>query len=183
MLNLLPKDYKNKIRNEYVRRFFIILFLGLSIMDIFIAVSIFPSYTFVTSKKEIAEGVNLSIKNSVKVKNQEKILQDFKDLETRLTAVEIVPGSRPTGYIDNALKLKEKVISIQNISYTKKDGLNKEVTLEGTASSRASLIDFSKRVKASSWVSASEIPLANLAGDRNIKFFITLTATSTKNEL
>jgi hypothetical protein len=179
MLNLLPKDYKNKVRQEYLRRFFIVSLIIFSLIDIFLIVAIFPSYILINSKKTITEKALQSLKESSKVKDRDAILADVKKLEDGLVLVATISGDRPTDYIDKAVLLKGKGISIQNISYTKKTDTEREVTLTGGASSRLNLIDFYKRVKESSWVTSSDLPLSNLASDKSISFFVSLIATST----
>lgn len=179
MLNLLPKDHKKEVRGEYLRRFYIVLLIVLSSIDVFLLVAIFPSYISVKTDGDIAESVRTSIKDSTKNKDKETITQNLKKLDEKLKVVATLPGEKPTDYIDKALELKGRGISIQNISYVKKDANKKEVSIEGSASSRADLIDFSKRIKASSWANSTDIPISNLASDKNIKFFVTLTATST----
>jgi len=182
MLNLLPKDSKDKVRGEYLRRFSVILLIGLSFIDVFLLVAIFPSYILLNSKKEIAEEASVALANSSNAKDRNIVLSNIKDLDERLKIVEMVPGEKPTDYIGKALELQTKGVSILNISYTKKDQEKKEITLEGIAHSRAGLIEFSKKVKSSDWASYSDIPISNLANDKNIRFFVTLIATSTINE-
>ena len=179
MLNLLPKDAKNKVRGEYLRRFSIVSLIGLSIINIFLLVSIFPSYVSFSTKKKIATDVSNELKKSTNEQDRDKVISNLRDLEDRLKIVGIVPGEKPTSYIDKAIELQTKGVIIQNISYTKKEGGKKEVSLEGVASSRASLIEFSKKVKSSNWAAYSDIPISNLASDKNIKFFVNLTSAST----
>ena len=179
MLNLLPKDYKNKVRGEYVMRFYSVSCMLFSFLSIFFLVAMFPSYTLVNTKKNIAEQASKSIKGSVKAGDRDVVLPNIKDLETRLKVVAQVPGEKPTDYIDKALELKGDSVSISNITYTKTADSKKQVILQGEALSRTSLINFSKRVKASDWTITTDIPLSNLANDKNIPFSINLTATST----
>lgn len=130
-------------------------------------------------RKEIAENTNNNLKNSDIVKDKNILLNNIKDLESRMKSVSNLPGDKPTDFIDKALEFGGKGIVIKNITYTKKDNSKKEITLDGVAKTRADLISFSKRVKSSAWVTSSDIPLSNLASDRDILFFVTLTATST----
>lgn len=179
MLNLLPKDHSDSVRREYLRRMAIVVLVGLFFVDIFLLVAIFPTYTSLNMRKQIEEQGLKSIKESSKTKDTDLILGNIKDLETRLKTASIVSGDLPTDYIDKILSLRGAGIYIQSISYVKKSNTQKDIAIEATASSRANLIDFSKKLKASSWATSSDIPLSNLASDKNIKFFVTLTATST----
>jgi hypothetical protein len=174
MLNLLPKDYKEKVRGEYLRRLAIVILIGLTFVDIFFLVAISPAYISASMDKKITEETNSSIKNSPKVKDVDVVLSNMKDLQSRLDTATTIPGERPSDFISKALELKGKGIYIQNILYSKKDAFEKEVILKGTASSRVNLIDFSKRIKSSDWTSSSDIPLSNLASDKNINFIVSL---------
>lgn len=179
MLNLLPKDSVKKVRNEYLRRFSIVLLVGLSFVELFFLVAILPSYISINSEKKIAENVSQSIENSVNLKERDLVLSNVKDLETRLSLIETVQGEKPSDFINKALSLKTNGIFIKNIIYSKKDKTKKEVTLEGSASSRASFIEFMNKVKSSEWATSSDIPISNLVNDKDIKFFVTLTFTNT----
>jgi hypothetical protein len=179
MLNLLPKKHIDEVRGEYLRRFYIVSLVLFTIISIFFIVAIFPSYISVKSKEIVAQDVSLSIKESSKAKDRDALSLSVKNLESKIKVLDTIPGDKPTDYIDKALDLKGKGISIQNISYVKKDANQKEITMEGTAFSRADLINFSKRVKTSGWSTSSDIPISNLASDKDIRFFVTLTATST----
>lgn len=179
MLNLLPKDTKEKVRNEYLRRFAIVLLVGLTLIDLFFIVAIFPSYISASSQKKISKDLSESIKNSANTKNRDTVLSNVKDLEVKLNLIETVSGEKPSEYISKALSLKTNGIFIQNISYSKKDKTKKEVSLEGFASSRASFIEFMNKVKSSNWATSSDIPISNLANDKDIKFFVTLTFINT----
>jgi hypothetical protein len=179
MLNLLPKDYRDKVRQEYIRRFFIVILIGFSIIDIFLLVAIFPSYSSISTRNKIAESAKQSIEKSSKAKDRDVVLNNVTDLESRLKVVALIPGDKPTEYINKALELRGKGIYIQSISYTKKSGTQKEISLEGVASSRSNLIDFSKRLKGSLWETSSDIPLSNLASDKDIKFLVNLTTSTT----
>ena len=135
MLNLLPKESKKIIRSEYLRRFSIVLLISLSVMDIFLLVAIFPTYISVKTEKEIASNINQSINSSADVQKRNNIVSSMKDLDAKLKSIDLIPGEKPLVYIDKALELKTKGVSIKNISYTKKDSLKKEVSIEGVASS------------------------------------------------
>ncbi|MEI7513609.1 MAG: hypothetical protein WCJ74_03250, partial [bacterium] len=175
MLNLLPKEYKNKIKSEYLFRFITILLVGLVLIDIFFLFALFPSYTVVNFRKNIAEETSRALKNSDKAKDRNIVLANIKDLEDRMRVVETITSDRPTDYINKALELQSKNIFVENISYTKRENKQKEIVLEGVAMSRTSLIDFSKKVKLSQWSTSSDIPLSNLANDKNIPFLVILT--------
>jgi hypothetical protein len=179
MLNLLPKDYKDKVRREYIRRFLIVMLMGLSIIDIFLIVAVFPMYSSIITRNKIVVEEKKALEGSSRAKDRDPVLKNVKDLESKLKIMETVPGEKPTEYIDDALLLKGEGIHIQSISYIKKSNTQKVISFNGVASSRTSLIEFSKRVKGSNWATTSDIPISNLAGDKNINFLVTLTATST----
>lgn len=174
MLNLLPKNYKENVRGEYLRRLSIVVLIGLTLTDIFFLVAISPAYISISMRKKIVEEANSSIKNSTNTKDREMILSNIKDLKSRLDTAGAISGDIPSEFIDKALQLKGSGIYIQNISYTKKEGRQREVILAGVAASRLSLIDFSKRIKLSDWTLSSDIPLSNLASDKNINFSVSL---------
>jgi len=155
------------------------MFIGLSIIDVFLLVAGFPLYIEVNTNNKIVTEAKKTIEISSTAKDRDIVLKNVKDLESRLKIIAMIPGDKPTEYIDKALELKGKDVYIQNISYVKKGDTQKEVSLEGTASSRAGLIEFSKGIKNSFWTKSSDIPLANLVNDKNINFFVTLTASST----
>ena len=180
MLNLLPKKYKEQVRAEYIRRFIITSAFVLSFVTVSFGVAIFPTYLDVKLKKEAVEADLANVKSSSLAKDKNAVTGTIKDLETKIKVISLVSGERATDFISKASDLKTKGISIQNISYVKKDDSLKEVVVSGVAQGRADAVAFSKKVKSSGWIVVSDIPLSNLASERNIPFSITLTSTSTK---
>ena len=180
MLNLLPKKYKEQVRAEYIRRFVITSAVVLSFVGVCFGVAIFPTYIDVKLKKEAIEVDLASVKSSSVAKDKDAVTTTIKDLETKMKIISLVSGEKATDFISKALESKTKGISIQNVSYVKKDDLSKEVVIAGVAQSRVDMVSFSKKMKSSDWTTVSDIPLSNLASERNIPFSITLTATSIK---
>ena len=177
MLNLLPQDYKRKVKYEYIMRFVAVSAALGSLVLVTLAVAVFPTYISLRVEQAIAKNDLQTAKESSTAKDKNILLKTLKDLEGKMRAVSIVSGENATDFIDKAVQLKNTGIKINSISYIKKDE-KKDVVIEGVARTRNDLIDFSKKAKNSLWTVSSDIPISSFSKDHDIAFSITLTTTS-----
>ena len=179
MLNLIPQKHNDLVRGEYVKRFFTMFLFLFGFILLSLCVFIFPSYTSIKSNQNILENNLTSLRNSSISQDKDKVLAVVDDLKRKTSLISMVEGEKPSDYFDKVLSMKTNGISFTNISYNKRPDKVKEISVQGVADSRLDLISFSKKTKQTSWVVGTDIPVSNLASDKNIPFSITFTATST----
>ena len=108
-----------------------------------------------------------SVVNSVNFK-----LSFFKDKMDYLGVVSI---------LDKVLVTKSDAIKLENISYNSDSKSDSTLNLQGIADSREDLVSFSKRLQAINSIKSVDLPVSNLAKDKNLVFSITLKISSSTN--
>jgi hypothetical protein len=183
MFNVLPENLKQIIRTEYKQRFWIVssvLVLGVELCAIlFLAPSLVVSTykekdllsTIAVVSSSAAPSITLPVSSD---ENKSRNLsipetnQLLKIIDTELK----YPKNSP--YLDSILSLKMEGITIDQFSYTSTDSTHAEISLSGRSSTRESLASFVKSLKASKRFSSVDLPVSNLAKDKNIDFSISI---------
>lgn len=78
---------------------------------------------------------------------------------------------------DDVLLLQElasAAIAIESIEMARTDGVMETMTVRGVAETRATLAEFRDAIEANERFAAADLPLSNLAKDRDITFSITI---------
>ena len=179
MINLIPTTAKHSLIKEYwIRTATVWFFLWSAavLLGIFILI---PSYVLthsqVSAYKDSAESAT------------EKIAT-FETVSKELTRAGVWAGmikenfSHPNNsqYIALFCSLERDGITISNISITWGDGGVEPIIVEGTADNRQALAAFRDRLVAQAVVSDVNLPLSNLAKDKDIPFEVTVTIDNTK---
>lgn len=172
MFKLVTEQEKQKIWREYVRRRSVVIIISLISILVIGIIGLLPSY--ILSSIRYSETLELSeIIEGAGVKEEESSFQAwFVETNRRLTALS--PGSnvdRPSDFIKKVLDQKTNNISILNFSWKKVDG---KVTssISGIASDRQSLVTFRDNLISSGDFSGVDLPVSDLAKDKDIDFQI-----------
>ena len=174
MINLLPKQQKKELADEFRLRLalatLVLCFITLLLAALFLAPLFFVAkkhevqleQELVTTreftKNEITTQAKEIIKN-VKIKTK-----DIGEYEKSFLVTERV--------LDAVLAHVNGAVSIRTISYMSKDGKN-GVSLTGIAPSREVLKDFVYRLGADTKLQNVTIPLSNYLKGQNLQFTIT----------
>jgi len=173
MFNLLPPEQKKSIRREYHLRLATVVFSFLSFTGLVLLAFLLPSFF----------KINISYSDLARQKNQlEEKTPELKDVEMLTKTVsETMKKLRilETGLDNAALSVViEKIISIQpsgleikNLSFSLKEQESK-VKLTGQANTRNLLLDFVKKLGEDELFSSVDLPVSDLAKDREVKFSV-----------
>lgn len=174
MVNLIPHVAKKSIAKEYwVRVFSIWLFL-ITIAFLVTTSLLIPTYVLIqgqvnayrTEAEEIivkADAYNLSSASLIKASQQATELIKI-DAETPFSNIITVLSDLPKNGVE--------IISYE---FTREASLIGPITLEGTATTRQSLADFRETLLEHPQIEKIELPISNLALDRDISFSVTIT--------
>jgi nitrate reductase NapAB chaperone NapD len=172
MLNLLPKDQKNKIVREYRIRFWVVtcsLFLAVEIISL---VLLFPPY--------------LTVQTRIDILNSQSTDQKVQNLTTEISSLGDVvqqtnnyldifnSSSTPTGVVaalQNIVSVHDKTIRIGSFYYKANKG-QQQIVIIGNANSRQSLLDFTKKLKNQPGVVSADLPVSDFAKSQDINFSI-----------
>lgn len=177
MTNLIPPVAKKSIKIEYWVRVLSVWFLvwaGAFLVGIFVLV---PSFVLISSQAKVYS-------QSTDLISQEK--DGFGTVSTGLDqastqAGDIIDGfSLPTftEYLTLFKQLENSEVQLTEINITRNGKGVQPVRLSGEASSRQALAAFRDRLLAQPRISAVDLPLSNLAKDKDLTFSLTVTIDS-----
>lgn len=175
MFNLLPESMKEKAKRDYkFRRLLVTLSLVIFLQCSFL-IFLFPSWIVSTYKeKEIVSQV-ANIGKSQSITESNSALSIIKSTNKKLDSLNIeLEYPRVTPFINVVLSKKTGAIYITGFSFITTDKKTGTLELSGVSTTRESLVSFVKRLKESGVFKAVDLPISNLAKDKNINFSIGL---------
>lgn len=176
MFNLLPDSLKEVIRTDYKTRLIVVFLVMVIFIQLSALIFIVPSWVLSSYKeKEIildAEAINQSVAS----KNTEVIVslirstnEKLRILDTALTYQKLYP------IINTIILSKDSSIGITDLFYTRIDEKSADITLRGVSSTREALVAFVKDLEKSTIFKSVDLPVSNLAKDKNIDFYMNLS--------
>jgi hypothetical protein len=179
MINLLPVPAKKSILLEYWIRV-VSVWMIVWAVALFAATSIFlPVYVLIGSQvKSYADSAAVA---SQKVASYESVSVALVQASQQAKLI-IDEMNRPqfSSYIHKFEQLQGEGIQFSNIKLGRDDAGITPVTIGGVASDRQALASFRDRLLADEEVSAVNLPISNLARDKDIAFSISVTLHNKK---
>ncbi len=176
MINLLPKEDKILIEKEYLRRFALVVGFLAFVFICIAAISLFPSYFLVLSEKKIYEG-QLNIASQALDKGKaaeiESAVQDFNSKLLSFNEKE-AELTQPSATIKQIIKAKSAAIKISGIFYQKNEQVSYNISLQGEAVDRDSLVSFVNNLERLKSVKRVQSPASNLLKGENITFALNI---------
>lgn len=174
-MNLLPKQHKEDLRNGFKLRFFITTMFVVSASFLIGFIMLLPSYFLTPGRFIEMEPENFYADEDSAPANEilglpEEIDSKLKFLQTHLSSASAthilseVVLSLPDGVGLDSITL------VRDASYKGKNGV--AVSISGNAPDRESLLAFSSSLRESDFFSEVDVPVSNLARDRNLPFSI-----------
>ena len=174
MSNLIPQLAKKKIAKEYWVRVLTAWSVVWSLALLIAAVLIYPVYIFTATQVEVQAASAI---------NAQSIVADFDEVTKQIEranhqarlVIEDDRIIRASDYVNFFDSFETDFVSIDSITY----GMAKEqigpITLTGVAATRESLADLRDQLLDAPAVEVVDLPISNLARDRDINFTITVT--------
>lgn len=174
MINLIPQAAKKNIVTEYWVRV-LSTWLMLWAFALFCGAGIlFPAYILVSSQVSIYE------------ESAAQALQKVADYDS--ASVELVRASQQareallqietkpvTSYVELFTGLQGAEIRFSQLNITRAEKDLQPVSITGSATNRQALASFRDRLLAHPLITEVDLPISNLATDKNIQFSITVT--------
>jgi len=175
MYKLLPDEEKVLIKSEYKLRRLVILasfFIGILLITI---VALFPSYLITITKEKDAKQ-RMSMLNKALTQNQGTDFGSWlKILNTKIKLfASNQDADKPYEGFIKIISLKSGGIVINEISFNKGAADKDQYEVGGTATDRRSLINFQNNLNKSSDFQNANVPISDLAKDKNIDFRMNL---------
>jgi hypothetical protein len=173
MINLIPPIVRTAIIKEYWVRVITIGFFVASIVALAISLFALPVYVrvslqaseYAVSATEAAQRVSeydLSAGALVKANVMAQQIFELRENEQFSDVLELL------------LSLQGSDIVLENFDFGRKDGALTPVMISGDATTRQALASFRDALLAEERVIAADLPISNLAKDRDIQFTISV---------
>lgn len=180
-INLLPNKQKRFARSVYqihrwVAFLVVVDLLLVAVLVLLAALNINVNQENNSNAKTLAAFVG---KDQVEEFNT---LRDEVNLVAKYADVArgYVSGQPPaTDYFNQIMATRTVGVRLNNFDYLNNQD-SRTIKLGGIAQNRQSLLDFNSRLEALAWVDTLDSPVANLVGDNNFVFSLTLTLVKPK---
>jgi len=168
MLNILPTKLKKDLQIEYAKRRAIAWLVGLCIVEISFLIFLLPGYISLTYG-------NKSLATELTPYSQTTPVSST--IQTTNAMLKVLVNHLPYAVhplVANIISLQGSSISLSDIMYA--HGVKDTITLQGSASDRASLLAFTKRLEADPHFESVNLPVSSFAKDTNINFSVSMVA-------
>lgn len=174
MINLIPPQAKKGVVREYWLRVVSVWFYTWSAALLGGVLIMVPAYVLINSQVSVYQESAKSA--SAKVAN-------FGDVSKSLTASSLQASKLLTGFrqsliserISTLRSLEKPGVTISEFAITRTDEAYEPIQVSGTAENRQALAAFRDRLLALPDVASVDLPISNLAKDRDIQFSLTVT--------
>lgn len=175
MFNLLPDSLKWEIIKEYRLRLSIVVLIFVVFIELSFAVFMLPSIVISYYKeKEVELRIDV-LEKSFGESNTSLIRSTIKSLNNDLNTIDkTLQYSETIPLIDIILSKKTNNIHITDISYTSSGTSTTNILIQGVSLTRDSLVNFKKSLEGSEKFKTIDLPISNLAKDKDIKFSMTM---------
>lgn len=176
MFNLLPDNLKKAIKFEYNTRRVVVILIFVILIQISTLVFMFPSWLISGSKEKGLElqlekmGQSALSADATEIRDKIKIINN--EIHLLDTGLQYPSLSPLVDYV-----LSKKTPSIRINSFTYEGGKSWTLSLKGISSTRESLVSFVDSLKKDNIFSSIDLPVSNLAKNKNIDFSIVMVVT------
>lgn len=179
MINLIPAEAKKHLLREYWMRSVTVWFFLWSFALLLGITLLVPSYVLlnlqVKAYSETAQTANE--KNA----NFEAVAKELESAsKTAATLSEQLVRPSMTEYLTLLKNLESTNVNVARISFSREGDVVGEMTVSGVADSRQALADFRNRMLDSDLIESVNLPISNLAKDKEIPFELTVTLVKPK---
>jgi hypothetical protein len=173
MINLIPPAAKKRLKFEYWTRVMSVWLLIWAVALVVGASLLFPTYVLIGSQINVfAESAALASEKVSSYENVSKTLvQSSQQASFILNESDLPEISK---YIDLLKSLEGSDITIDRIDVNRDGTVLQPIRVTGEADSRQALASFRDRLVAEAVVSEVDLPISNLAQDREILFSISI---------
>jgi hypothetical protein len=182
MINLIPPHARKTVKIEYWVRVGTVWTILVAIGLLIAAVFFLPSYVLIKSQLSAYESsYNEASASDASYQGLESEVQLANAQAQRLLTNEATYSF--TSILDELELLTTEAIEVEEITMERSETLElKQFTIRGTAATRIDLVAYRDAIEAHSFFTSAELPISNLAKDRDVPFSVTVTVTQSNNE-
>lgn len=179
MINLLPPNVKKRVVIEYWVRVVSVWFMLISFVLMLGVLVMLPVYVLIGTQISVKE--KAATEASERVDSYENVSDEL--INANKEAKYVVDESRYSlfsEYVYLFERLQESEIKIKEIGLNRIGDQISPIRLSGEATDRQALASFRDRILAQEGVKDVDLPISNLAQDRNISFTLTIILANGK---
>ncbi len=176
MFNVLPENLKQKVKAEYKIRRMTVILISVLFLQMSFLVFLLPSWIISVYKEKDAISQVEDVKQSSLSKGASPIASVITDTNKKLFFINsLLTYQQVSPIIDSVLSNKTPSISLNEFSYTSGNASTSTLVLGGVSATREALVAFVKSLEKSGAFKTVDLPVSNLAKDKNIDFSINLS--------
>ena len=175
MFNLLPENLKEKIKSEYRLRLLITIFALVIFLQVFFLVTLLPSWIISDYKESITSSQLSEMKQTALYKDADSVVANIISINTKLNFINTLDYPKVTNYIKVIVSNKSRSVHINRLSYAPAAKNTIAIALGGVSDSREALVVFIKNLKNSGSFKTADLPISDLAKEKNLDFSINLS--------
>lgn len=177
MANLIPPDAKRAIIIEYWIRVVTVWAVLVGCGLLVVAVLRLPTFVLVRSQLEVFSNAY----NQARI--QEEVFEEAQHtISEANTLSNLLANSATTTSLSEIVTLLDDIagvgVTISDFNFQKSDTDITQIDIRGLANTRTALADFSQNIEAHTLFDEAELPISNLAKDKDINFEITIIPAS-----
>ncbi len=175
MFNLLPDSLKSKIKKEYKLRLVVVVLAFVLFVQFSFLVFLVPTWvsSFYREKEAVSQSNEMNA--FLSTLNISSTTSFVKSVNSKLSLINSsLEYPKVIPILDELLLKKTDFISLKGFSYTANATTTATLNLIGVGSSRESLVSFVKSLEEISFFKNVDLPISNLAKDKNIDFSINI---------
>ncbi len=175
MFNLIPENLRKNIVSEYRLRLVVVSIVFLILIQISFLIFLFPSWLVSYYKEKDFSVQSDEINKSLSALDIASTTNFIKSLNTKLGIInDTQEYPRFVPIVDEVLSKKTASIRISGIYFSDNSATTAVLTLEGIGDTRESLVSFADSLKTIPHFKKVDLPISNLAKDKNIDFTISI---------
>jgi len=179
MINLIPPEGQKRLQREYTLRAVTVFATLFGLVFVFLSIALVPTYILVSA--QIASIQSESTQGGVKSDLLLKVEAETRDIEKIIVQIEKASSTvQVTPLITEIAKLTPEGVTIRSFTVSEEKNVVQKVQVQGTATTRQTLVHFRDNLEASERFKKAEVPLADLARDSDLPFNISIMLDSVK---
>jgi hypothetical protein len=176
MFNLLPENLKSFIHSEYRMRRLVLALLFIILIEISLLIFLFPTWLESNAKEKAITKQSEQASESLKNSDINPATVIIKSINTKLSVLNVALNyPKVTPFVNQILEKKSSTISINQITYNLVSSSTANITVGGVSKTREALVSFVKKLQETNSFKKVDLPISNLAKDKNIEFTLNLS--------
>ena len=175
MFNLLPDNLKGKIKTEYQIRRLTVFLTFVIFLQISFLIFLSPSWVASVFRQEEAVSQIEKMRESLLSQNTNSVASIIAGTNAKLNIINTTLEYPEVAPIFNViLSNQTSSIRLNGLTYTSINASTSALTMSGISTTRESLVSFVKSLEKSKAFKTVDLPVSNLAKDKNIDFAVSL---------